>query len=340
MATPEQLLLVEVYGQAVARLQNAHHHESPGHIGLAKDDLKKVRAALLAAMGGDDDEHAADFETARDIGADFVLKRLSSLLGDPEWFQCDGTETWEGDVAGTIWNILVAAKVIDKNGKPAVMGGDAVPTVRITSEQSAAGHWQRTVTEHQMPVHSVWSSPIVDRPSLPEGETHIVDFPPDAKEGNEIEIIHSRDKPPYARVVPPEEVAARAAAEQEDAESDAVPVAWYVSNDAGDVVALTADPQRAEAWRGGGCVEGWMVRPLYDRPLTLFAIANVYEKPDGSKVHWPGPPTPSALAEGMPRRTATVEELEALLNSEDDTPIEILSDGSIRALPPTPTELK
>lgn len=48
-----------------------------------------------------------------DEGADFVLRTLAKALGVDDWEQADGSEEWEGDVAGTLYNILAAGRVYD-----------------------------------------------------------------------------------------------------------------------------------------------------------------------------------------------------------------------------------
>jgi hypothetical protein len=49
----------------------------------------------------------------RDEAATFVIEALAKALGVTDYEQCDGTETWEGDVSGTVYSVLKAARVID-----------------------------------------------------------------------------------------------------------------------------------------------------------------------------------------------------------------------------------
>lgn len=49
-----------------------------------------------------------------DKGADFCIKALAETLGVDDWEQADGSETWHGDVAGTIYNVLKAGRVYDE----------------------------------------------------------------------------------------------------------------------------------------------------------------------------------------------------------------------------------
>lgn len=53
------------------------------------------------------------YEESRTEGANFVLDRLAKALELDRWTAHDGTETWDGDVAATLWGILHDAGVID-----------------------------------------------------------------------------------------------------------------------------------------------------------------------------------------------------------------------------------
>lgn len=46
-----------------------------------------------------------------DETADKVLGWFADALGVEDWTPCDGTETWDGDVRGTIYSILKEARV-------------------------------------------------------------------------------------------------------------------------------------------------------------------------------------------------------------------------------------
>lgn len=51
-------------------------------------------------------------EAGADAAADFVLRTLADALSCDDWQVSDGSETWDGDVAGTVYNILRAARVL------------------------------------------------------------------------------------------------------------------------------------------------------------------------------------------------------------------------------------
>lgn len=82
---------------------------------MADDTLRQsTRRDLVAAM----DDANTPLE-AMDATADFILHVLAEALDVANYQQCDGTETWDGDVAGTVYAILRAARVIDDKGEVA-----------------------------------------------------------------------------------------------------------------------------------------------------------------------------------------------------------------------------
>jgi hypothetical protein len=66
-------------------------------------------------------EDESDGCTAGSLAVDFVLDVLSEALGDPQWTICDGSETWDGDVAGSVYSLLHAAGVIDEDSGETAM---------------------------------------------------------------------------------------------------------------------------------------------------------------------------------------------------------------------------
>jgi hypothetical protein len=77
------------------------------------DTLRARRERRREIMAEMEDE--SDGCTAGSLAVDFVLDVLSEALGDPAWTICDGTETWDGDVAGSVYSLLHAAGVIDED---------------------------------------------------------------------------------------------------------------------------------------------------------------------------------------------------------------------------------
>lgn len=51
-------------------------------------------------------------EDAADAAATYVIRTLAEALGCDDWQHSDGSETWDGDVAGTVYNVLRAARVL------------------------------------------------------------------------------------------------------------------------------------------------------------------------------------------------------------------------------------
>jgi len=60
-------------------------------------------------------ELEAQVQEAADNAATFCIETLAEALGNPDYVAADGSEEWEGDVAGTIYNVLIAAGVLDEN---------------------------------------------------------------------------------------------------------------------------------------------------------------------------------------------------------------------------------
>lgn len=50
---------------------------------------------------------------AMDEAATYCIETLAKVLGVEDWQIADGSETWDGDVAGTIYNVLKAGRVYD-----------------------------------------------------------------------------------------------------------------------------------------------------------------------------------------------------------------------------------
>ncbi len=81
------------------------------------EDMPDIKAALRASTDAAHDDYVR-IENAEnngmDKGADFCIKTLAETLGVDDWEQADGSETWHGDVAGTICNVLKAGRVYDE----------------------------------------------------------------------------------------------------------------------------------------------------------------------------------------------------------------------------------
>jgi hypothetical protein len=72
------------------------------------------RQATLEAL------HEADTtERAADLAVDFVLGVLAEALGMASFMAADGSETWDGDVAGTVYALLRDAGVLDDENRVA-----------------------------------------------------------------------------------------------------------------------------------------------------------------------------------------------------------------------------
>lgn len=79
-----------------------------------RDRWRELRQEALQAIQDADTNWGA-----ADHAATFVLHTLAAALGVQSYTPCDGTETWEGDVAGTVYMILQAADVLDDDDRVA-----------------------------------------------------------------------------------------------------------------------------------------------------------------------------------------------------------------------------
>lgn len=104
--------------QNVAALLN-HIDRLEGHVAKQQMDIVTLGATagraeaaeaelarLRAPVEGEKDE-------AADKAANFVFDRLAEALKLETWTPQDGSETWDGDVAGTLYGILRDARVLD-----------------------------------------------------------------------------------------------------------------------------------------------------------------------------------------------------------------------------------
>lgn len=71
------------------------------------------RLATTTPLQARVEELESEKEKAVDDAATFCIEHLSKMLGSPDYVASDGSEEWEGDVAGTMNNVLVAARVLD-----------------------------------------------------------------------------------------------------------------------------------------------------------------------------------------------------------------------------------
>jgi len=75
-------------------------------------------------------------EEAADEAATFCIEALADILGVTDYAQADGSEEWEGDVRGTIYNVLVAANVVDEDdGRVARLASLASPERPVERER-------------------------------------------------------------------------------------------------------------------------------------------------------------------------------------------------------------
>ncbi len=77
------------------------------------DALTEQIADLTAKLEAAEADKREAFEQGRDNAADLILDCIAKALGVTEYTACEGSETFEGDVCGTVYSILKAGDVYD-----------------------------------------------------------------------------------------------------------------------------------------------------------------------------------------------------------------------------------
>lgn len=75
-------------------------------------------------------------EAGADAAADFVLRTLADALGCDNWQVGDGSETWDGDVACTVYNILRAARVLHPETDEVARHGTPAEVAALVAERA------------------------------------------------------------------------------------------------------------------------------------------------------------------------------------------------------------
>lgn len=99
-------------------LENTQKH-GPVYAAIAEvwgercPDFEPECPCCKAWAAWDEMQEAAEGERGGfdDGTADKILGWLAEAVGAKDWSPCDGTETWDGDVHGSIYRILAAAGV-------------------------------------------------------------------------------------------------------------------------------------------------------------------------------------------------------------------------------------
>ena len=92
----------------------------------ARAELARVKVDAQAAHEG-----------GMDAAADKILDWLANAVGAKEYTTCDGSETWDGDVQGTIYAILKAGNVYDDEDGRVAKLADAQAAVARGMERAA-----------------------------------------------------------------------------------------------------------------------------------------------------------------------------------------------------------
>lgn len=71
-----------------------------------------------ADYDGDLPDYDHPLRPVYESGIEYAVQLLAKELGVDEWERCDGTEAFDGDLGGTLMNIVLAAMPRDKDGDP------------------------------------------------------------------------------------------------------------------------------------------------------------------------------------------------------------------------------
>lgn len=85
------------------------------HEHFIEEQRQRISYLIRDGLGeiGKREKAEAERDEAKDEGATFVLEALADALNLKSYTPSDGTETWDGDVSGTLYTILRDARVMD-----------------------------------------------------------------------------------------------------------------------------------------------------------------------------------------------------------------------------------
>ena len=92
--------------------------------GFNRSDVAALASRPEAGAVGTGDQAKSD---GMDEAANFCIETLAKALDVDDWQIADGSETWDGDVAGTIYNVLKAGRVYDEEDGRVARLEDATP---------------------------------------------------------------------------------------------------------------------------------------------------------------------------------------------------------------------
>lgn len=107
------------------------------HLIAAAPDLARALLDARAELAQARAEAQAAHEGGMDAAADKILDWLAKAVGAKEYTACDGSETWDGDVQGTIYAILKAGNVYDEEDGRVAKLADTDAAVALVVERAA-----------------------------------------------------------------------------------------------------------------------------------------------------------------------------------------------------------
>ena len=115
-------LLLDCNGEYARKLLEAGYTETPLFTRAAPPAMDREAVGKLvepwADYHGDLPEYDHPLRPVFESGIQYAVELLAKELGVTDWAPCDGTEEFDGDLGGTLVNIVLAAMPKDKDGDP------------------------------------------------------------------------------------------------------------------------------------------------------------------------------------------------------------------------------
>jgi hypothetical protein len=103
-----------------AMVRAAHEDDHPFVQAFAQHRLAAVAEAAKpwADYHGDLPDYDHPLRPVFESGIQYAVELLAKELGVEDWTPCDGTEEFDGDLGGTLMNIVLEAMPKDEHGDP------------------------------------------------------------------------------------------------------------------------------------------------------------------------------------------------------------------------------
>jgi hypothetical protein len=105
-------------GDVAAIFNRAWQEATTAALAIVEGRLKAMEEALepFANYHGDLPDYDNPLRPCYDSGIQYAVELLAKTLGVEDWEICDGTEEFDGDLAGTLLNIVTKTWPTDEHG--------------------------------------------------------------------------------------------------------------------------------------------------------------------------------------------------------------------------------